>query len=121
PAVRRRYAVLPKRGRDISDDLARAASRSYDVMPLPALLSFLALRRVVWRELRRVTQPVLLLHGRQDHVAPVSNITLLRRRLGSRHVEAHVLERSWHVVTEDVERDAVARLTIEFLSRVDRA
>ena len=121
PPVRRRYALLPKRGRDISDVVARAASRSYDVMPLPALLSFLALRRVVWRELRRVTQPVLVLHGRQDHVALVSNIALLRRRLGSRDVEAHVLERSWHVVTEDVDRDAVARLTIEFLSRVERA
>jgi carboxylesterase len=121
PPVRRRYAVLPKRGRDISDAAARAASRSYDVIPLPALLSLLALRRVVWRELGRVTRPVLLLHGRQDHVAPVSNLALLRRRLGSRQVEAHVLERSWHVVTEDVERDVVARLTIEFLSRVERA
>jgi carboxylesterase len=119
PPVRRRYAVLPKRGRDISDAAARAASRSYDVMPLPALLSLLALRRVVWRELARVTQPVLVLHGRHDHVAPVSNVALLRRRLGAREVEAHVLERSWHVITEDVERDAVARLTIEFLSRVE--
>lgn len=121
PPVRRRYAVLPKRGRDISDATARAASRSYDVIPLPALLSLLALRRVVWRELRRVTEPVLLLHGRQDHVAPLSNLTLLRRRLGSRQIESHVLERSWHVITEDVDRDTVARLTIDFLSRVERA
>lgn len=121
PAVRRRYAVLPKRGRDISDAAARAASRSYDVMPLPALLSLLQLRAVVWRELGRVTQPVLVLHGRHDHAAPVSNVALLRRRLGSRQVETHILERSWHVITEDVERDLVARLTIDFLTRVETA
>ena len=121
PRVRRRYAVLPKRGRDISDAAARAASRSYDVMPLPALLSMLALRGVVWRELGRVTQPVLTLHGRHDHVAPVSNLALLRRRLGARQVEGHLLEHSWHVITEDVERDLVARLTIDFLSRVEAA
>ena len=119
PPLRRRFALLPKGGRDISDPVARDASLSYDVMPLPALLSLLALRRVVWRELRRVTQPALLLHGRHDHNAPPSNIALLRRRLGSRRIESHVLERSWHVVTEDVERDLVARLTIDFLARLE--
>jgi esterase/lipase len=66
-----------------------------------------------------VTQPVLLLHGRDDHVAPVSNLALLRRRLASRDIEWHVLERSWHILTEDVERDLVARLTIDFLTRVE--
>lgn len=121
PAVRRRYAVLSKRRRDISDPAARATSRSYDVIPLPALLSLLELRGVVWRELGRVTQPVLVLHGRHDHAAPVSNVALLRRRLGSHRVETHVLERSWHVLTEDVERDLVARLTIDFLTRVETA
>ena len=30
-----------------------------------------------------------------------------------------MLERSWHVLTEDVERDLVARLTIDFLTRVE--
>ena len=119
PPLRRRFAVLQKRGRDISDPVARAASMSYDVIPLPALLSLLELRRVVRRELPRVRQPALVLHGRHDHNAPPSNVELLRRRLGSSRIEAHVLERSWHVVTEDVERDLVARLTIDFLARLE--
>ena len=68
-----------------------------------------------------MTQPALLLHGRNDHVAPLSNLELLRRHLGSRHVESHVLERSWHVVTEDVERDQVARFTIDFLTRIEES
>ena len=119
PPLRQRFAVLQKRGRDISDPVARAASTTYDVIPLPALLSLLELRRLVRRELPRVTQPALILHGRHDHNAPPSNIELLRRRLGSRSIEAHVLERSWHVITEDVERDLVARLTIDFLARLE--
>jgi carboxylesterase len=119
PAMRRRFAVLPKGGRDISDPVARAASRTYDVMPLPALLELLELRRVARRALRSVVQPALVLHGRHDHNAPVANVALLRRRLGSHRIETHVLERSWHVVTEDVERDLVARLTIDFLERLE--
>ena len=119
PPVQRRYAVVRKGNRDISDPAARAASRSYDVIPLPALLSFLQLRGIVRNALGRVTQPALVLHGRNDHVAPVSNLELLRRSLGSRRVECHVLERSWHVVSEDVERDLVARFTIDFLTRIE--
>jgi carboxylesterase len=120
PPLRRRFAMIPKRGgRDIGDPAARAASRSYDVMPLAAVLSFLQLRRVVRRELGRVTQPALVLHGRLDHTAPPTNVALLQRRLGSRWIEAHILERSWHVLTEDVERDEVGRLVVDFLSRVE--
>jgi len=122
PPIRRRYAMIPKaRGRDIGDPVARAASASYDAMPLPALFSFLELRRVVRRELGRVTQPALVLHGRLDHTAPPSNVALLQRRLGSRWIETHILERSWHVLTEDAERDEVGRLAVDFLSRVEAA
>ena len=118
--LQRRFAMIPKAGgRDIGDPVARAASRSYDVMPLPALLSLLHLRRVVRRELGRVTQPALVLHGRLDHTAPPTNVALLRRLLGSRWIETRILERSWHVLTEDVERDEVGRLAVDFLSRVE--
>jgi carboxylesterase len=117
-----RWATIPKRGDggpDIADPVARAASTSYRAMPLAAILELLALQRVVRAELGRVRQPALLLHGRHDHNAPVASMVRLRQKLGSRTVEAHVLERSWHVVTLDYERDEVARLTADFLERVE--
>ena len=116
-----RWATIPKRGGgpDIADPVARAASTSYRAMPLTGILELLELQRVVRAELSRVEQPTLLLHGRHDHSAPVVNMVRLRQRLGSRHVEAHVLERSWHVVTLDYDRDEVARLAGDFLDRVD--
>ena len=49
---------------------------------------------------------------------PLENLTRLRRGIGSRDVETHVLERSWHVVTLDYDRDEVARLAAAFLDRV---
>lgn len=121
PGLSGRFAVMPKRGgRDIADPVARAASRAYDAMPLPAVLSLLDLQRTVRHDLTRVTQPALLLHGRLDHVVPVRSQEALRRALGSTWIEAHVLERSFHVLTEDIDRDEVARLTIDFLSRVEQ-
>jgi carboxylesterase len=120
PGLSGRLAVMPKRGgRDIADPTARAASHAYDAMPLPAVLSLLDLQRVVRRDVRQVTQPALLVHGRLDHVVPVTSQTWLRDALGSRWIETHVLERSAHVVTEDGERDTVTRLAVDFLERVE--
>jgi carboxylesterase len=120
PWAARRWALIPKDdGPDIADPVARAASRSYRAMPLPALVELLRLQAVVRRETRRVTQPALLLHGRLDRSVPLDNLERLRRALGSRRVETRVLERSGHVVTVDHDRDEVARLAAGFLARVE--
>jgi carboxylesterase len=122
PWFAERWATIPKRGDgpDIADPIARAASRSYRAMPLAGILELLALQHVVRAELQQVRQPVLLLHGRGDHSVPVAGMVRLRQRLGSRSVEAHVLARSWHVVTLDYDREEVARLAVDFLDRVER-
>jgi carboxylesterase len=122
PWVARRLATIPKsNGPDIADPAVRAASRSYRAMPLAAVLELLRLQAIVRDDVRRVTQPALLLHGRGDHSVPCANMDVLRDSLASRWIETHVLERSWHVVTLDYDRDEVARLAADFLARVDRA
>ena len=120
PCIARRWATIPKPGGpDIADPAVRAASRSYRAMPLGAVLELLRLQAVVRGEVGRVTQPALLLHGRYDHSVPLANLERVRRSLGSRLIESHVLERSWHVVTLDYDRDKVARLAADFLGRVE--
>jgi carboxylesterase len=122
PWVARRWATIPKAGGpDIADPAVRAASRSYAAMPLTGLLELLRLQAVVREEIGRVTQPALLLHGRHDHSVPLASLDLLRRSLGSRTVETHVLERSWHVVTLDYDRDRVTELVADFLARIEAA
>jgi carboxylesterase len=121
PGMARRLAVIPKRGGapDIADPEMRAASRSYPVMPLAAVLELIALQRRVRGVLGRVSQPALLLHGRRDRSVPLANLALLRARLGSRVIETHVMERSGHVITVDHDRTEVARLTADFLARIE--
>jgi carboxylesterase len=120
PGLSGRLAVMPKRGgRDIADPAARAASKAYDAMPLPAVLSLLDLQRVARHDVPKVTRPALLIHGRLDRVVPFTSQARLRQALGSTWIETHVLERSAHVVTEDGERDTVIRLAVDFLDRVE--
>ncbi len=108
--------VRKRRGRDILDDAARARSVAYDAFPLTAVVELVRLRALVRRNLHRVTQPTLVLHGRHDRTAPIAGLDELRRRLASRPLEVEVFERSAHVLTEDVEREAVAARVVRFLS-----
>jgi len=117
----RRWMVPKTGGRDIADPAMRSASTSYMAMPLASVIELVQLQAVVRAELGRVEQPALLLHGRHDHSVPVSQLGELRDGLGSQRVETHVLERSWHVITTDVERAEVGRLAAAFLERVESA
>lgn len=120
PGVTRRWPLVPRGGvRGISDPAARDASPAYDAVPWRALRELLALRAAARQALPRVTQPVLALHGRGDRTVPASVVDELRAGLATAWFEAHVLERSWHVVTMDVERERVGALAADFLARVE--
>lgn len=120
PALARRWRFLPKTGRrDIADPIARRESFTYEATPLAGVLELLALQRIVRGELHRVSQPALLLHGRHDHTVPVTSLPRLRAALATDRSEAHVLERSCHVLPIDVERERVAELTASFLERIE--
>jgi carboxylesterase len=119
PGIRRLGLTIPKRGRDISDPVLRAQSRSYPKIPLAAVVEVLRLQEVVTPLLAQITVPTLILHARHDHTAPVANAGWLAAALtAAGDVQTEILERSWHVITEDVERDHVARTVIAFCERV---
>lgn len=120
PGITRRWPMIPRSGeRGISDAARRAHSPTYREIPWRAVRELLALRRAAAAALARVQPPTLALHGRGDRSVPVSVLDQLRRALGGGWFEAHVLERSWHVITMDVERERVAELVVDFLSRVE--
>jgi len=119
--LERRIGPLPKpNGPDITDPAVRAESPSYRATPLAAVLELIRLQAVVRAELAGIAQPVLLLHGRRDRSVPLVNFDIMRRRLGRHVVGAHVMERSGHVLTVDVEHDAVARLVADFVELEER-
>jgi carboxylesterase len=120
PGVARRWPLIPRGGfRGISDPAVRATSPAYDAIPWRAVRELLALVDRARGALPRVTQPVLALHGRGDRSVPPSVLEVLATGIGTTAFEAHVLERSWHVITMDVERARVAELAIDFLERVE--
>lgn len=104
----------------IGDDIKKpgVSEGAYERTPLRALHSAVELWEQVSRDLPQVTQPVLLLHSREDHVVDPRNSELLLSRISSSDVTEIVLEDSYHVATLDHDAERILEESIEFVRRV---
>lgn len=85
--------------------------------PGGAVLERRRLAREVMRRLGTITQPVLILHAREDDYAGLDNAAYLQRELAG-PVDLVVLEDSYHMVTVDRQRHVVLDRTTAFVSRI---
>lgn len=112
--VRARFPQIPKLGgSDVRDRRARAENPSYRAVSIRALGELLAFMRVVEAELPLIAAPLLVVHGRRDHTAPVACAARIAERARARRVR--ILPRSFHLIAIDVERDLVAAEVTAFV------
>lgn len=100
-------------GSDCRDPIVRKENPSYRSIPTKALAQLAAFMRIAGDSLEQVTQPVLVVHAKHDHTAPVSCATEIFERTHARRLK--LLERSYHLIAADVERDIVAEEVRSFL------
>lgn len=113
PIIRRVAKSVPGVGNDIFDPDQRELA--YDRFPVAAGHLMLRYTKRVLSELEAIRNPVLLIHSRNDHTAHPSNSQVIHDRISSEDKELVWLERSYHVITLDVDRDDVYRRTFEFI------
>lgn len=109
---------LSKAAPDLGDPEQRSLHLTYDAQPVRAAISLLRAGEELAPELHRVHAPTLLLHGALDAVAPVTNAFKVAVRLGTAHKRTVIFERSRHILTRDVERDAVRAELRTFLREI---
>ena len=117
PFLSRRRRYVGKGESDIADPHARAASPNYRRVPLRALHQLLLLQKQVRRILPHVRRQVLVVHSRQDHTCPLSNVELLQQALGN-PPRTRVLDASYHVVSVDVEKEQIALEVQAFIAEI---
>jgi carboxylesterase len=109
---------VPKlNGSDISDAAVRAENPGLRAFPLAALESLLDLMDSVRPDLPDIRTPTLVIHGRHDHTVPMDDSLELTGSLGSDVIERLWLERSFHIVTLDIERSLVIDAVTKFFTR----
>lgn len=95
--------------------------QGYPGLPLRGSVELLRLQKATLAALPAIHQPVVIFQGRNDTTIDPRAGEIIRAAVSSDVVEQHWMERSSHSVTLDAERDDIARLSLEFLSRVDHA
>lgn len=116
PLARRLRSTVPGIGGDVAKPGVQ--SHAYERTPLRALTSQTQLWHQVTRDLPQITQPVLLIHSRVDHVVPPANSRLFRSRISSTRVTELVLENSYHLATLDHDAPLVQDAVTEFVRGV---
>ncbi|MEP7193297.1 MAG: alpha/beta fold hydrolase [Actinomycetota bacterium] len=91
---------------------------AYTRTPLKASHSQLNAWKAVIRDLPEVTQPVLLLRSKEDHVVPASSSALILSRISSRDVTQILLEDSYHVATIDNDAPRIFDESAKFIDRI---
>src|SRR5207244_9714652 len=71
----------------------------------------------VQRDIGQVTTPSLVLHAIDDDVASTRSAEFVARNIDAREVRTVLYRESYHILTMDNDRDAVADDTIGFFRR----
>ena len=117
------YGVKNERVRAwIEEQLARGplSSAGASTIPTASLREADRLIRHVKRSLGRVRTPALMIHAREDDVASLANVRLVRRRIGADVIKEVIVDDSYHMITLDNDRDFAALKTVQFLNDVAR-
>jgi carboxylesterase len=107
PLLPESLRYLGKGASDIADPVERTQRPTYRRLPLHGVAELVDLQRRARAWLASVGQPVLAIHARHDHTAPLANLEVLKAALGDLR-RAVILEDSYHVITVDREKERVA-------------
>ncbi|MDQ4077826.1 MAG: alpha/beta fold hydrolase [Chloroflexota bacterium] len=111
----RPFQAKRAKGSSIFDDEARARHPSYPKTSLHAIAEMRVLTKRVRRQIPKITAPLLVMHARQDSVIAPENATWIYEHAGSQKKELLWLENSDHIITEDFDREIVARAAVEWI------
>lgn len=88
---------------------------SYPVWVVPAARQLIKMLDVLHREAGNVVAPALLVQSKADETVTFDNLQAIYESIGSQDKRTLVLERSGHVVTEDVEYEQVLAAAADFI------
>jgi len=110
---------VKKGARKEKDKEAAAGHLDYPVYPTRSIAELNKLTREMHAILPKITKPALIIHSKSDDLN-FQNSIQIHERIGSTDKELFLVEKSGHVITEDIERDIVFQKTAGFIKRVSQ-
>lgn len=100
---------------DLNDAEACERRIAYDFFAIPQLHSLQRLAVSARKDLRSLTNPLLVIHSRGDRTASFGYARRVFERAGTSRKRFVELTESGHIVSDDVERPVVAHNVLDFL------
>jgi carboxylesterase len=116
PPLPRRFAIVSKRSSKLPG--VGRLTPAYDEIPLRSLASMIALQRRVRTELPDITAPALIIEGGLDDTVSQKAGAAIESALGSSIKSRIRFPLSGHIVTEDVEANAVITAIESFFAAI---
>lgn len=91
---------------------------AYDQVPVVCMGQVSILTTVTRDLAHNVVCPMLVLHGREDHVVPPENATILAGLVSSNDIRVRWLDNSYHVATLDNDKDLIVDSIGRFFSDI---
>jgi carboxylesterase len=113
PVIKRLVRSLPGVSNDIADPDGKEIA--YERLPTGAAHWMLRFLKTARTGLAAINCPILVMHGRNDHTVEPGNAPFIIKSVSSTDKELVWLERSYHVVTLDFDRDEVFERTYKFI------
>ncbi len=107
--------VMPGIGSDIADPDAHESA--YEGAPVAPLLSLLEGVATIAQTYEHMRMPLLLMNSSQDHVVEPAQSEFLATHYGG-PLERITLERSYHVATQDYDKERIFAESVAFANRL---
>lgn len=105
---------MPGPGNDLKDP--DATEVAYDKLSTNAAHELLKLQRIVDADLRRITCPIRIFAGNNDHVVPPKNAQYIYENVSSGDKELTWLPDCYHVATLDCDKDKIFEASYNFMT-----
>ncbi|MEE2756568.1 MAG: alpha/beta fold hydrolase [Myxococcota bacterium] len=111
--------ALPKtKGPDVSDPAIGHSMPSNEAIPIATAESLLDGQAAVEQVVSRLTMPVWIFQGKQDHTVPAHSARKLFSKLKMKDKKLIFYPKSWHILALDVEHDLVIEDVCGYVDRL---
>ena len=114
--------VVPYREYQFMDEsvknnaLVKYLQQNYGRLPVRNMMEVADLVKFVFKELHKITQPILVIHSEHDEVVSRKNPGLILESVRSDIKNVKWVSNSYHVLVADYDREVVAKAALEFMN-----
>jgi esterase/lipase len=108
--------ITKREGGPIDEPLSRDTHIAYHAMPARTMVSVVVAARRFARRLPEISSPTLILHSIRDTTSDFRGSKLLMEKLGSTDKTLVAYKEGNHVISLDVQKDALEAATLEWLA-----